>query len=183
MRVLWEKWVRDRSPRGRERCRERAPRTRLRRKGGWGCREGPGSQGRCRVSPEARVQGFRGTPASPTPWHRARPTSSFSPNPTPFVVRRSSAGKRSLAGSTDWPTSAPAFPSYRAASPRSGSRPRPCSPASARSCRTNWRRPRTPPRPPPWPAPRPAPGPGATPNSKRLQSPPPKSCLGQGTVS
>lgn len=112
-------------------------------------------------------------PGRPPPRHRTRPTSVPSPNTTPSLVCRFSAGRRSLAGSTGWPTSARVYPSCRAASRRSGSRPPRCSPASARSCGTSWRRPRTPlppPWPPPWPAPLPAPGPGATQNCKRGQS-------------
>lgn len=86
------------------------------------------------------------------------------------LYQRFFVGRRFLAGSIDWPTSAPAYPSSRAASRRSGWLPRPCSPASARSSRTNWRRQRMRQPPPPWAALQQAPGLGATPNSKGLQS-------------
>lgn len=69
----------------------------------------------------------------------------------PSLLRSCVAG-RSPAGSTAWPTSVPACHSSRAACPKSGWRPRPCSPASARSCTApaSWRRRRTPPPPPRW---------------------------------
>uniref|UniRef100_A0A8C2RIL6 Deubiquitinase DESI2 n=1 Tax=Capra hircus TaxID=9925 RepID=A0A8C2RIL6_CAPHI len=81
-----------------------------------------------------------------------------------------SVGKRFLAGSIGLPTSAPVYLFYRVDSQRSGSHPQPCSPVSARSSRTNWRKQRTLQPRPPWPAPPQAPDLGATPNYKRLQS-------------
>lgn len=79
-------------------------------------------------------------------------------------------GKRFLAGSTGLPTSAPVYPFSRVASQRSGSLPQPCSLASAKSSRTNWRKRRMLQPPLPWPALPQAPDPGATLNCKCLQS-------------
>lgn len=93
----------------------------------------------------------------------------LSPNAM-LLLCRFSVGKRFLAGSIGLPTSAPVYLFYRVASQRSGSRPQPCSPVSARSSRTNWRKQRTLQPRPPWPAPPQAPDLGATPNYKRLQS-------------
>lgn len=71
---------------------------------------------------------------------------------------RSCVAGRSLAGSTAWPTSAPACHSSRAACPKSGWLRLPYSPASARSStgEGSWRRPRTPLPQPPWHPCRPA---------------------------
>lgn len=78
---------------------------------------------------------------------RPQPHAHFLPS-----LLRSCVAERSPAGSTAWPTSVPACHSSRAACPKSGWRPRPCSPASARSCTApaSWRRRRTPPPPPRW---------------------------------
>lgn len=94
----------------------------------------------------------------------------LSPNATLLLLCRFSVGKRFLAGSIGLPTSAPVSLFSRVASRRSGSHPRPCSPASARSSRTNWRKRRTLQPRLPWPAPPQAPDLGATPNYKCLQS-------------
>ena len=80
------------------------------------------------------------------------------------LYQRFSVGKRFLAGSIGLPTSAPVYLFYRVDSQRSGSHPQPCSPVSARSSRTNWRKQRTLQPRPPWPAPPQAPDLGATPN-------------------
>lgn len=87
-----------------------------------------------------------------------------------FLLCRFFVGRRFRAGSIDWPTSAPVYPSYRVASQRSGSLPQPCSPASARSSRMNRRKRRTRPHRLPWRAQQRAPDPGATLSYKCLQS-------------
>lgn len=78
--------------------------------------------------------------------------------------------KRFLAGSIDLPTSAPVSPFYRAASQRSGSLLQPCSPASARSSRMNWKKQRMLLHLLPWQALQRAPDLGVTLNYKYLQS-------------
>lgn len=66
------------------------------------------------------------------------------------VLHRFSVGKRFLAGSTGWPTSAPVYPFYRVASQRSGSLLQHCSLVSAKNSRMNWKKQRMQPHPLPW---------------------------------
>lgn len=86
-----------------------------------------------------------------------------------FFLLRSCVAGRSPAGSTAWPTSAPACRSFRAACPKSGWRPLPYSPAWARSSTLeagSSRRRRTLLPQPPWPPCRPA-------HLRRPPTPPP----------
>lgn len=87
-----------------------------------------------------------------------------------FSPLRFFVGKRFLAGSTDWPTSAPVYPSYRAASQRSGSLQPHCSLVSAKSSRMSWKKQRTQPHPQPWQVLQLLPELGVTLNYEHLQS-------------